>query len=172
MPLFDVRGPREQVGSYLAGVLDALLWSVPDETPSHPRAYVAGVGTELGTEALTDWTMPVDTPGYAIPSGGGGLSNLLDGADEAVLYVLAAVVLVIVAIISVPLGLLALEIALAIILVIVGLCLRVAHVRPWTVVLKHEGLPVAAFSVVGWRTSSQLISELRQQVSRGPSQGT
>jgi hypothetical protein len=153
----------------LAGAFDELTGgTVFDSAGSkHPAVYVAGQATQFGlTNAAS---------GLISGSGGGGGAGVdfLSGIDEAVLVILAAVVAAVLLVVAIPLGILAFEVVLGLLVLIAGLCLRVAHVRPCTILVRQNGHTTAAFSVTGWKASQRMLRGLREQaevhrIGRGP----
>ncbi len=109
---------------------------------------------------------PLDVADAAVEigtSGGGDFGSSLDGSEFG-LVILAILALVVLAAIAVPLGLIAIELALTIGLAAAGVVLRLARIKPWTVLVLRNGIVVAAVSVKGWRPSRAVIAALRQQL--------
>lgn len=155
--LFRSQGSTEGVGSFVAGAFDQFAGgSFLDAVESdHPGAYVAGQVTQAGfTEMAT-----------ALFSGGSGGGDFLGDLDEAAVVILGAIAVALILIVAIPLGILAVEVVLGLLVVLLGLCLRVAHVRPWTILVSQDGQATAAFSVTGWRASCRTVSGLREQAA-------
>lgn len=109
----------------------------------------------------------VDAVTNFVPSGGGGggFDGWVDGADEFALIVVGLMVAAVLLVIAVPLGLIAVELAVALIVGAVLTAARVAGLKPWLLLIKREGLPVAAVAVRGWRASRAVILALRARTT-------
>ncbi len=68
--------------------------------------------------------------------------------------------------IAAPLGLLAIEIVLTVGLVAAGVILRLANIKPWTVLVLRGEVVVAVIAVKGWRTSRAVIAALRKHTEQ------
>jgi hypothetical protein len=103
---------------------------------------------------------------YGTGNGGGGvdIGDLLD-ADGFAVAILAIIGVVILAVIAVPLGILAIELVLALGLAAAGAVLRLAGVKPWTILVLRHGIVVTAVAVKGWRRSTAVIAALRQHTT-------
>jgi hypothetical protein len=99
------------------------------------------------------------TGGGGQATGGGG-GDWLSGAGELGLIIIAAIAVLIIA---VPLGLIGLELVLTLGLAVAGAVLRLAHIKPWTVLVSRDRNVVAVIAVKGWRTSRAVIASLRRQ---------
>ena len=156
--LFRYEGRPDGVGSFIAGACDQLLGgSFLDASGSaHPGAYLAGEVTQAG---LTSGAEALLSVSGAVGDGGSVLTDI----DEAAVVILAAVAVAIVLIVAIPLGILAVEVVLGLLVVLIGVSLRVAHVRPWTILVRRDERTIAAFSVTGWRASCQMVRGLREQ---------
>lgn len=95
-------------------------------------------------------------------SGGGGVdAGWFDGVDDLAMVIFAVVAVVIVLAVAVPLGLVAIEFVVTLALIAVGVVARVAHIKPWTVLVLRDGTVVAAVAVKGWRPSRAVIRAVR-----------
>ncbi len=114
---------------------------------------------------VADVAIDVGTSGGGSGGGSGGvdIGGLLD-ADEFALAILAILAIVAVAVIAVPLGLLAIELVLTLGVAAAGVVLRLARIKPWTVLVRRDGIVVAAVAVKGWRPSRAVLAALRQQM--------
>ncbi|MDQ1742755.1 MAG: hypothetical protein QOE23_1094 [Pseudonocardiales bacterium] len=139
---------------------------------THPAT---GLLAASRTPRRTRWRRPdaLDVADVAIDvgtsgEGGGGvdIGGLLD-ADEFALAILAILAIVVVAVIAVPLGLLAIELVLTLGVAAAGVVLRLARIKPWTVLVLRDGIVVAAVAVKGWRSSRAVLVALRQQLGVG-----
>lgn len=122
--------------------------------------------------------MPADMPtggggshpgggsGGSHPGGGGGGggadASWFDGADELALVIFAVIAVVIVLAVAVPLGLIAIEFLIALALVAAGVVARLAHVKPWTVLVLCGESIVAVVAVTGWRPSRAVLKAVRR----------
>jgi len=108
----------------------------------------------------------VDAGTNFIPSGGGGgdFDGWLAGADDFALIVVVLIVAAVLLVIAVPLGLIAIELAVALIIGAAVTAARVAGLKPWLLLIKREGRPVAAVAVRGWRASQAVIAALRTRM--------
>lgn len=97
--------------------------------------------------------------------GGGGGGDWLAEADEFGLAIIAVMVALIIAAIAVPLGFMALELMLTLGLVVAGIVVRLARIKPWTVLVLRNRSVVAVVAVKGWRTSRAVIDALRQHIT-------
>lgn len=86
-------------------------------------------------------------------------------ADEFALAILAILAIVVLAAIAVPLGLMAIEIVLTLGAVAAGVVLRLARIKPWTILVLRNGIVVAAVAVKGWRPSRAVLAALRRQLA-------
>jgi hypothetical protein len=132
---------------------------------SHPAAFLAGQVADVGVSDAADAVLSAGTSGSggSLVSGGGGGRGFFDDLDEAALVILAIVAVAIVLIVAIPLGIMAVEVVFALLAILLGICLRVAHVRPWTILVRHDSVTTAAFSVKGWRSSKRMLVGLREQ---------
>jgi hypothetical protein len=113
---------------------------------------------------VADAALEVGTSGGGGDIGGGDLGDLL-GADEFALAILAIVAIVVLAAIAVPLGLIAIEFAFTLAVAAAGVVLRLARVKPWTVLVLRNGIVVAAVAVKGWRPSRAVMVALRHHLA-------
>ena len=129
-------------------------WTV--QTPQRTRRWRPDAGD------LVDVAVDVGSG----DGGGGGvdIGALLD-ADGFAVAILAIVGAVIVAAMAVPLGLLAIELVLALGTAAAGVVLRLARLKPWTVLVLRHGIVVTAVAVKGWRNSGAVIAALRQHTA-------
>ncbi len=159
--VFRYEGTPQGVGSFLAGAFDQLTGGTAFDAveSDHPVAFAAGEVTQLGLTRAVGGLLA----GSASGGGGGSGGEILGALDEAVLIIFAAVAAAILLVVAVPLGILAVEVVLGLLVLIAGVCLRVAHVRPWTIVVRQDGETTAAFTVTGWKASRRVLSGLREQ---------
>ena len=157
----------------MAGAFDQLAGgSVLDATDSaHPAVFLAGQVSQFGLTEGIGGLMSGSGSG-----GGSGAGDILGSIDEAAVIIVVAVVVAILLIVAIPTGILAFEVALGLLALIAGICLRVAHVRPWTILIREDGQTTAAFRVTGWRASQRMLHGLRDhseslRLDRGPESG-
>ncbi|HEX8079632.1 MAG TPA: hypothetical protein VF557_05445 [Jatrophihabitans sp.] len=118
-----------------------------------------------------DHSDTLDLPPDLFPSaetgggGSGGGGDWLDGADEYGLVIIAVIVVLLVVAVAAPLGLIAIEIVLTLGLAAAGVILRLANIKPWTVLVLRNGIVVAVVAVKGWRSSRSVIAALRQHAT-------
>lgn len=150
--------------------------SLASTTPRRPRRRSDTIDTTIDTavDATIDTAInaTIDTAIDAtsrVNAGGGGRGggggDWLDGPDEFVLIILAVIAVLVVVVIAAPLGLIAIEIVLALGLAVAGIVLRLANIKPWTVLVLRDGTVVAAVAVKGWRSSRAVIAALRQHTT-------
>jgi hypothetical protein len=139
---------------------------------AHPGAFLAGqvadTALSQGADAvLSGWGGGSGVSGgsSALVSGGGGGGGggVFDDLDEAALVILAVIAVAVFLIVAIPLGILAVELVFALLALLIGVALRMAHVRPWTILVRQGGVTTAAFSVTGWRSSRRVLAGLRQE---------
>lgn len=160
-PLFRYDGHASEAGSFVIGAVNQLVGGSPINAidSSHPGAFLAGQMADVVTGDAVDGVVSL------MGSGGGGGGGLFDDLDEAALVIVAIVAVVVFLIVAIPLGILAFELAFALMALLVGVALRMAHVRPWTILVRQNGAAAAAFSVTGWRASHRVLVGLRDQTA-------
>jgi len=168
----DTRSQLPEAYAYQGSSADADGWAralvVQTGSFRHPPPVLASTAPRRprirrpDADDVLDVVSSIDTGGGG---GGGGGGDWLSGADEFGLAIIAAIVVVIIAAIAVPLGLIALELVLTLGLVVAGIVVRLARIKPWTVlVLRHRSV-VAVVAVKGWRTSRAVMGALRQHIT-------
>lgn len=123
-----------------------------DQMPSQPRSRRRKWGR------AADAGDPVD-----LASSGGGV-GWFDDLDEFALVIFAIIAVVVVLVIAVPLGLIAVELVLALGLIALGIMARLLNLKPWSVLVRRDGVVVAAVAVKGWRASRAVIAALREHL--------
>ncbi|MEO6503257.1 MAG: hypothetical protein ABIQ09_15280 [Jatrophihabitantaceae bacterium] len=164
----DTRARLPEAYTYHGSSGDADGWvrALIAETGSfvHPPAGLESTGPprrsrgrdgDLGDAA--DAALSFDT--------GGADGSWLDGADEFALAIVAVIAVVVIAAIAVPLGLIAIELMLTFVLAAAGVILRLARVKPWTVLVLRDRVVVTVVAVKGWRSSRAVIAALRQHAA-------
>lgn len=166
-PTFSFNGGSGEAGSFVIGALNQLVGGSPINAvdSAHPGAFLAGQLADVVVSDAADAVLSVafSSSGSSGGGGGGGGGGFLDDLDEAALVIIAIVAVVVFLIVAIPLGILAVELVFALIALLVGVALRMAHVRPWTILVRQDGATTAAFSVTGWRSSRRVLVGLRQQ---------
>jgi hypothetical protein len=177
-PVFAYSGRPSEVGSFVTGALNQLVGGSPLNAmdSAHPGAFLAGqvadTALSQGADAvLSGWGGGSGVSGgsSALGSGGGGggggggVGGVFDDLDEAALVILAVIAVAVFLIVAIPLGILAVELVFALLALLIGVALRMAHVRPWTILVRQGGVTTAAFSVTGWRSSRRVLVGLRQE---------
>jgi hypothetical protein len=161
-PLFRYEGHASEAGSFVTGAVNQLVGGSPINAvdSAHPGAFLAGQMADVVTGEAVDGVMSLVGSGGG---GGGGGGGFFDDLDEAALVIIAIVAVVVFLIVAIPLGILAFELVFALVALLIGVALRMAHVRPWTILVRHNGATTAAFSVTGWRASRRVLVGLRDQ---------
>jgi hypothetical protein len=163
-------GSSAEAGSWVAALVAAtgsfshpptgMEWTA--QAPRRPRWRRPDAGDVM--EMAVDFGS--GNGGGGSTGGGGGVDiGALFDADGFAVAILVIIGVVILAAIAVPLGLLAIELVLAFGLVAAGAVLRLARLKPWTVLVLRHGIVVAAVAVKGWRKSGAVIAALRQHTT-------
>ncbi len=172
-PVFSFQGSPSQAGSFVTGALNQLVGGSPLNAmdSAHPGAFVAGQVADAAMTDAADALLSMAGSGSGgsngasslVSGGGGGGSGFLDDLDEAAVVIIAVIAVAVFLVVAVPLGILAVELVVGLLALLVGIALRMAHVRPWTILVRQGGVTTAAFSVTGWRSSRRVLVGLRQQ---------
>jgi hypothetical protein len=160
--VFRYDGEPSGVGSFLVGALNQFAGGSPVNAleSEHPAAFLAGQVTEGGLTEAAGALLSV--------AGSGGGGDFFDDLDEAAVVILAVIAVALFLMVAIPLGILAVEMSFALLALLVGISLRVAHVRPWTILVRQDGVTTAAFSVTGWRSSHRVVVGLKASRDRLP----